>query len=90
MKIKFTRCSTQMYYDILEHYYETTLPKNIVFNEYQHSPAEVLEICSFYNNDIDKAIEKLISKNDNNQMSKSNDISSLSSRSNDSPKFDVI
>ncbi len=57
MKINFTRCTTQMYYDIIEFYYDTKLEKNINFTEYNHSPAELFELCSL--NTLDKMLKLL-------------------------------
>jgi hypothetical protein len=63
MKVNFTKCSKNMYYDIIENYFEAKLDNNIPFIEYKHSPAEVLEICSLHNDDIKKSIE-ILTKNE--------------------------
>jgi chaperone BCS1 len=66
MKVNFTKCSRQMYYDIIEHYYEKELQQNIPFVEYKHSPAEVLEICSLHNENIFETIDILTKNNKDN------------------------
>lgn len=67
MKINFTKCSKQMYFDIIEHYYEITIPKDTQFIDFKHSPAEILEICSLYNDNIGETLRILVdSKYDNN------------------------
>jgi ATP-dependent 26S proteasome regulatory subunit len=59
MKINFTKCTNQIYYDIIENFYNKKIEKNIIFHEKKYSPAEVLEICFSYNDNMDKAIDKL-------------------------------
>ncbi len=61
-KINFTTCTVQMYYDIIENYYDTKLRKNIPFIDLEYSPAEVLEICSLYDDNIQTSIKKLTKK----------------------------
>jgi hypothetical protein len=54
--------NVRAYYDIIEHYFEVKLDKNIPFIELYHSPAEVLDICTLYTDDIKTAISKLTKK----------------------------
>ncbi len=58
-KIEFTKCNNGMYQDIIEKYYDVSIPvSHMPFIEFSHSPAEVLEICSMYN-DMNDAINKI-------------------------------
>lgn len=65
-KIEFTKCDRTMYQDIIENYYDTKIQDDVPFIENSHSPAEVLEICSMYN-DVDDAIKKLITRQEDIQ-----------------------
>ena len=58
-KINFTPCTVQMYFDIIENFYNTKISESIQFTQHKHTPAEVLEMCSLYNDDITKSIELL-------------------------------
>jgi chaperone BCS1 len=60
MKLNFTKCDMQMYYDILEFYYETKLRKIYNFTEYKYSPAEVFELCLLHNEEIQQTIDILM------------------------------
>ena len=64
IKIKFTKCTTKMYYDIIENFFDTRLTPGIPFIDLEYSPAECLEICSMYNDSIDDAIKSLTLKKD--------------------------
>jgi ATP-dependent 26S proteasome regulatory subunit len=59
MKIEFTKCTQQMYYDILELcYYPHKVNKKTVFTESKHTPAEVFNVCNLCDS-IDQAIVML-------------------------------
>jgi hypothetical protein len=58
-KIHFTKCTKQMYYDIIENFYGITLPKDTEFIENKYSPAEVLEKCISNFNDPDDLINEM-------------------------------
>jgi AAA+ superfamily predicted ATPase len=59
-KIHFTKCTKQMYYNIIENFYGITLPKDIEFIENKYSPAEVLEKCISNFDDPDDLIPEII------------------------------
>jgi ATP-dependent Zn protease len=61
LKINFTKCTQQMYKDIIESYYDEELTEDIVFPEDTYSPANVLEICAMSDN-IEDAIKTIVSK----------------------------
>jgi hypothetical protein len=56
-KINFTSCTTKMYFDIIENFYDVKISESVNFVEYKHTPAEVLEICSLNIDNISKSIE---------------------------------
>jgi hypothetical protein len=60
MKVNFTNATNKMCRDIIENFFEQELSSDIVFPDYKYTPAEVLEICSLYQDDIDIAIKKII------------------------------
>jgi hypothetical protein len=57
MKVNFTKCSDKMCRNILEHFYDTKLDDNFIFENYKYSPAELLEICFKNHDDIDKCLK---------------------------------
>lgn len=59
IKANFTKCTNKMYRDIIEHYYSTQLNDDIKFKDFKHSPAEVLENCCRYDEDMSKTILEL-------------------------------
>ena len=60
MKVNFTKANPEMCRDIVENFFETTISKDIKFSDQKHTPAEILEICSLYEDDVKKALETLL------------------------------
>ena len=56
--INFTKCSKQMTIDILNNYYEKDITNLDDFQEYQISPAKLINLCSEYES-CDDLIENL-------------------------------
>lgn len=59
MKVDFTKCTIKMYYEMIENYFECKLDEDIAFIEYKHTPAEVIDVCCLYNDDLEKVIRVL-------------------------------
>jgi hypothetical protein len=59
MKVDFTKCTEEMYRDIIETFFEIKLDCNIKFENYKHTPAEVIDICCLYNDDLKKVLHLL-------------------------------
>jgi ATP-dependent Zn protease len=61
MKINFTNCDANMYKDIIESAYDKKILQDIPFIPYKHTPAEVLDMCSLYSDDMMKCLNVLTS-----------------------------
>jgi AAA+ superfamily predicted ATPase len=59
MKVNFTRATSEMCYHIVENFFEQDLSKDIDFIDQKYTPAEILEICSLHQDNIDEAITQL-------------------------------
>lgn len=59
MKINFTKCDNKMYHDIINNYFHSKIDKKIIFKEYLHSPAELLELCHLHNDNVNNLLNKL-------------------------------
>lgn len=57
VKIKFTRCTNKMTRDLIEHFYNTKLSNDLIFDDDKYTPAEIIDRC--FNNSKD--IESIIS-----------------------------
>jgi ATP-dependent Zn protease len=64
MKINFTKTTNQMYYDIIENFFEQKISKRLIFPEQKYTPAEVLEICALHQDNVNDAINYLQNKRD--------------------------
>ena len=56
-KVKFSYCTNQMFYDIIEHQFECSLQKGIKFNENKYTPAEVIDMCCLHNDNLNMIID---------------------------------
>lgn len=56
VKINFSKCDNKMGHDIIEHFYDQKIEKMINFPEYKYSPADILEKCFRYNDDLDQLL----------------------------------
>lgn len=58
LQINFTKCTGQMIKDIIEFHFETKIDDQIIFQENEHTPAEVINRCISFDNTIDKVIDE--------------------------------
>ena len=47
-------------YEMIENYFECKIDEDIAFIEYKHTPAEVIDICCLYNDDLNKVIQRVL------------------------------
>jgi ATP-dependent 26S proteasome regulatory subunit len=58
VKINFTKCTKKMFYDIVEHFYDKKINKDIIFEDNKYSPAEIIDKCFLHNEDIEKLLNE--------------------------------
>lgn len=62
IQINFTLCTNLMIREMIEFYFETKLPKNVIFPDNKYTPAEIVNICIDSTNTLDKIIKQLRNK----------------------------
>lgn len=58
-KIHFTKCDNKMTRDIIENFYEIELDEKTKFKDYEHTPAEIIELCFKHFDDSEKIVQIL-------------------------------
>lgn len=59
MKMEFTKCSSEISKNLVEHFYNDKLPNGITLHNNLHSPAEIIEKCFNNSNNINDVIKIL-------------------------------
>jgi AAA+ superfamily predicted ATPase len=61
MKIHFTKATSIMCHDMIENFFDHKITQNIELPDKKYTPAEILEICALHEDDMEKAIQSIIS-----------------------------
>lgn len=60
MKVHFRKCSNEMTKNIIEHFYDESVPNDVTFKDNVYTPAEIIEKCFNNPNDVQKLIKNFI------------------------------